>query len=42
MNQGIVMRVSGICVLLMVVSRTGSEVFMPGMQPGGCEKCGLG
>jgi len=27
------MRVSGICVLLMVVSQAGAEVFMPGMQP---------
>ncbi len=33
MSQTVIMRVSGICVLLMVVSQTGAEVFMPGMQP---------
>ncbi len=33
MNQKVIMRVAGVCVLLMVVSQAGAEVFMPGMQP---------
>jgi hypothetical protein len=33
MNGSISMKIPGICVLLMLVSQAGAEVFLPGMQP---------